>query len=123
VCAIADAEGLATIGWEELSNVSDTPVEVQDVVLATPGIDVVEWAVFPREWPGGVLGGDQMPAEEGSRQIDPGATDLLVMVLRLDAATQTPSVAPRVAYRDGEGRDGFIDLTWSITLLPHGREC
>jgi len=123
VCAVTDSEGLATIGWEQLTNVSDAAVDVQDVDFATPDIEVVEWEIFPLEWPGGVLRGDRLPTGEGSRRIEPGETDLLVMVLRTAATTQSAVVAPTVAYRDGKGHRGSVGSTWSITLMPYGEEC
>ncbi|WP_413451665.1 hypothetical protein AA0Y32_14960 [Georgenia phoenicis] len=123
LCAVTDTEGLATIGWEELTNTSGDPVDVQDVDIPTPEIEVVEWAIFPLDWSGGVLSGDQLPEGEGSRQIEPGVTDQLVMVLRTDAATQSPVTAPTLTYRDGNGHQGSVDLTWSITLMPPGEEC
>lgn len=123
LCAVTDTEGLATIGWEQLTNTSDDPVAVQDVDIPTPEIEVVEWAIFPLDWPGGVLSGDQLPEGEGSRQIEPGVTDQLVMVLRTDAETQSPVTAPTLTYRDGNGHQGSVDLTWSISLMPPGQEC
>ncbi|MBD8062033.1 hypothetical protein [Oceanitalea stevensii] len=123
MCAVTDTEGLATIGWEQLSNVSDAPVEVQRIDFGTPSVEVVEWAMFPLEWEGGVLRGDQMPVDEGSRTIESGATDLLVMVLRLDSTKPSPVSAPNVTYLDEGGREGSVDLTWSITLMPPGHEC
>jgi len=61
--------------------------------------------------------------EEGSRTIEAGATDLLVMVVRLDSTEPSPVSAPNVTYLDEGGREGSVDLTWSITLMPPGQEC
>ncbi|WP_324651121.1 hypothetical protein [Georgenia sp. H159] len=108
ICATTDAEGLATIGWELVDNESDADVTVEGIELATEGVEVVEWAIFPPGWSGGVLRGDHIPVEDGARVIEPGETGQVAMLLRLDS--QSTAVAPTLAYGRG----------WSSRLCrPH----
>lgn len=123
VCAPTDEAGTATIAWEHVTNVSDAPVTIRDIVLSEPQIKVIEWATFPLEWPGGVLSGDQLPTGEGSRQVAPGDEVQLAMVVQLDGESQPAAAPPTVKYRDGDGVLGSLDLAWSVTLGLPGEIC
>lgn len=123
VCATTDRTGTASITWEHVTNVSGAPVTLKDIVLSQPEIEVVEWSTFPPEWPGGVLRGDQVPVEEGSRQVTPGDEVVLAMVVQLAGESPSASAAPVVRYQDGEGVLGSLDLTWRLTLVPPGEIC
>lgn len=123
ICATTDEEGLATIGWEQVDNESSAPVTIDNIELEAAGVEVVEWAIFPLEWTGGVLTGDQLPEEQGSRTIAAGEEGLVTMLLRIDADAPSPAVAPTLTYTDGNGRHGSAVLTWRVTLLPPGEVC
>lgn len=124
LCAVTDADGLATVAWEEVSNATADSLTVQSITVAGPGIELVEWSTLPRDWAkGGVHKGDLLSAGEGTRQVDGGDTALLVMVLRNAGQTQPPSVTPTVVYEDVEGARGTLELTWSVTLAPPGEVC
>ena len=124
VCAVADADGLATIGYDHVFNVSDEDVVARGLDLAVPGLEVLEWSFLPVEWTGGVLRGDQLGPGEGSRRIEAGAERLVVMVVRMDAAAQPPGAAPVLTFEEEEdGTPGTLVLSWRVTMAPHGAVC
>ena len=123
LCASVDDAGLATIGHEHLTNVSDGPVDVLRVDLELPGVDLLEWSVLPVEWPGGAVWGDQLAPTEIHHRVGPDQEALLVLVLRTDAANQPPPVAPVLTYEDADGRPGTAELTWQLTMAPPGEAC
>ena len=123
LCASVDDAGLATIGHEHLTNVSDGPVDVFRVDLELPGVDLLEWSVVPEEWPVGAVRGDQLAASEVHHQIGPHQEALLGLVLRKDAAPQPPPATLVLIYEDADGRPGRAELTWQLTAAPPGVPC
>lgn len=123
VCAAPDAAGVATIGHDHVSNVSDEAVVVRSLDLALPGVEVLEWSILPVDWPGGVLSGDRLEAADGSRRIEAGAESLVVMVVRTSAATEPRAVRPILAYEDEDGTPGTVELGWGVTMAPRGAGC
>jgi hypothetical protein len=124
ICLPVDEDGVATVAHEIVTNVSDWPLTVRDIVANQPEIEVLEWTTVPPETPlPGAERGDVLVAGEGSRQVEAGAEVVLVMVLQLTSDTQPDAVPPTVTYEDGKGRSGSLDLTWRVTMMPPGQVC
>lgn len=124
LCSPTDERGVSTIIHEMVTNTSDSPVTVLDIVSHQPQIEIVEWSTLPPDTPlPGAARGDRLPAGEGSPHVAAGHEVVLAMVLQLDGDSQPAAVPPTVKYRDGDGDLGAVDLGWGVTLAPPGETC